>query len=208
MALRVDRPAGGAGDEVVVFVARSRDEANAARAALEAAGIACPLPEAAVAALFDQGATSVPVRVASRDFSRAMDVIDARFPPPEPVDLPPEPEKRTIVLKDGAPDAPDDDDDDEPSPRELDEAAARAQGLRLEKTALKVGGIAIGGLLLPGLGAPFSALAVAAAVWCLRRAPMFPDSTSKIRTRAGLALALAVAGLAMSALAVAEMLRN
>src|SRR5687768_14505479 len=150
MAIRVDRPA-GSGDDVVVFVARSLDEARAARDALVGAGIGCLMPDAALEAVFARPGATVQVRVASRDFSRGMDVIDARFPPPEPVDLPPPEPPKVIKLTDAPRDSDDgeDDGDDEVDVRALDEAAARAQGARLEKTALKVAGIAIGGVLLP-----------------------------------------------------------
>lgn len=189
--MKVDRPAGGTGDDVVAFVARSLDEARAARDALVAAGIRCEMPDAALEAMFASGTTSVPVRVSSRDLVRALDVIDARFPPApepdEPVDLPPPPPPSAAApaREEEAGDGPSADAAEE---SRLDEAARRSQGARLERTSLKVAVIACASVLLPGAGALFGLFAVLAAAWCLARARDLPDASPKVRRRAGVGL--------------------
>jgi hypothetical protein len=194
MAMKVDRPAGGTGDDVVAFVARSLDEARAARDALVAAGIRCEMPDAALEAMFASGTTSVPVRVSSRDIVRALDVIDAHFPPPpepdEPVDLPPpSPPPAPATAREEAGDASSADAEEE---SRLDEAARRSQGARLERTALKVATIACVSVLLPGAGALFGLFAAVAAAWCLARTRDLPGASPKVRRRAGLGLVVGV----------------
>jgi hypothetical protein len=180
MALRVDRPAGAAGDDLVVFVAHTIEEARAARDALAAAGIPCGLSDEAIAAAFDGGGP-LSIRVAPANLTRALDVIDARFPPPE-VELPP------LPVAPPAADAPARSDDEEAAA--LDRAAERSKGPRLEKTAAKTLGIALLSLLLPMAGAIFAVIAVVGAVWCFRR------GEGKARTLAAVA---AVVGLASAA---------
>lgn len=195
MPIKVDRPAGGAGDDVVVFVARSLDDARAARDALHAAGVPCEMPDAGLEALFAAGVASVPVRVASRDVVKALDVIDARFPPPdEPLDLPADPP----VQAPGAALADDVAPETEPGevPTEvIDQAVRRTRGARLEKTAMKVAVIACASALLPGLGLPFSAVAVLGGVWCLSRAAAFPEHAARVRRRGAVGLGVGVAAL-------------
>ncbi len=200
MAIKVDRPAGGTGDDVVVFVARSLDDARAARDALHAAGIPCEMPDAGLEALFAAGVASVPVRVASRDVVKALDVIDARFPPPdEPIDLPP-PVAESAAAGETAsgPSEPAVEPGDLPA-EVIDEAVRRTRGLRLEKTAMKVAVIACASALLPGLGLPFSAVGVLGALWCLSRAGAFPDHAGAVKRRAGVGLGVGVAALIWNA---------
>lgn len=198
MAMKVDRPAGGTGDDVVAFVARSLDEARAARDALVGAGIACEMPDAALEAMFASGTTSVPVRVSSRDIVRALDVIDARFPPPEEVDEPPPPPAPVAARPSGAAEPEPDPDRalaPEPEDARLDEVARKSHGGRLERTSLKVAAIALGSVLIPGAGAVFALFAVVGAGWCLSRARLFPDAAPRVRRRAGVALAVGLVSL-------------
>lgn len=200
MAIKVDRPAGGTGDDVVVFVARSLDDARAARDALHAAGVPCEMPDAGLEALFAAGTASVPVRVASRHVVKALDVIDARFPPPdEPIDLP-EPAPTTPPASAPA-DASTDASTDggggevEVSDEVLDAAVQRTRGVRLEKTAMKVAVIACASALLPGAGLPFSLVGVLGGLWCLSRAGAFPEHAGCVRRRAGVGAGVGLAAL-------------
>ncbi len=198
MAIKVDRPAGGTGDDVVVFVARSLDDARAARDALLAAEIPCEMPDAGLEALFASGAASVPVRVASRHVVKALDVIDARFPPPdEPVDLPPPPAAPAATP--GAAEGAGPADPADLPPEVLDEAVRRSRGQRLEKTAMKVAVIACASVLLPGLGLPFSLVALVGGAWCLSRAAAFPEQAGRVKARAGVGLAVGLAAMALHA---------
>lgn len=200
MAIKVDRPAGGAGDDVVVFVARSLDDARAARDALHAAGVPCEMPDAGLEALFAAGAASVPVRVASRDVVKALDVIDARFPPPdEPIDLPSDPPSAGAPSAASPADAASEVEPGEVPTEVIDEAVRRARGARLEKTAMKVAVIACASALLPGLGLPFSAVAVLGGLWCLSRSAAFPDHAARVRRRAGVGVGVGVAALVWNA---------
>lgn len=192
MAIKVDRPAGGAGDDVVVFVARSLDDARAARDALVAAGIPCDMPDEALEALFSAGAASVPVRVASRHVVEALDVIDERFPPrDEPIDLPAPAPAAPPAGEAAAPDDPAG--EVEVSDEVIDAAVRRTRGVRLEKTAMKVAVIAFASGLLPGLGLPFSLVAVLGGLWCLSRAGAFPDHAGRVRRRAGVGVGVGMA---------------
>jgi hypothetical protein len=206
MPLRVDRPADGAGDELVVFVARSLDEARAAREALAGAGVACAMPDAALEALFAQGAASVPVRVAPRDLGRAIDAIEARFPS-APVGSPlEEPAEANGLVGAG-------DDEARPDPRldgvsqdaaldevALDAAARRGQGAKLQRAASKVAAIAFASLLAPGVGALFGGFAAVGAAWCLRRSGRHPEVAAAVRRRAGVALAVGLASVVVNLL--------
>ncbi|MCO5167462.1 MAG: hypothetical protein M9894_14035 [Planctomycetes bacterium] len=192
MAIKVDRPAGGAGDDVVVFVARRLEEARAARDALTAAGVAIELPDAALEALFEGGAASVPVRVRSRDVVRALEVVDAAFPraeEPEDDDEPPPPPP--LAEEEQAPAEPDD--------AALDAAARRRQDGRIERTAFKVLVIACGSALLPPAGLPFALVAVIGGAWLLLR----PDAP---RGRAAAGLAIGAASLGWNAFVAASLL--
>lgn len=197
MAIKVDRPAGGAGDDVVVFVARRLEEARAARDALLAAGVAVDMPDEALVALFEGGAASVPVRVRSRDVVRALEVVDAALPrpdepePDEPVDEPPPAPVAQAV--DDAPPEPDD--------ATLDAAADRRQGDRLGRTAFKVLVIACGSALLPPAGLPFALVAVVGGVWLLLRS----DGAS-VRGRAAAGLAIGAGSLGWNAFVAASLL--
>lgn len=197
MAIKVDRPAGGAGDDVVVFVARRLEEARAARDALLAAGVAVDMPDEALVALFEGGAASVPVRVRSRDVVRALEVVDAALPrpdepePDEPVDEPPPAPVAQAV--DDAPPEPDD--------AALDAAADRRHGDRLGRTAFKVLVIACGSALLPPAGLPFALVAVVGGVWLLLRS----DGAS-VRGRAAAGLAIGAGSLGWNAFVAASLL--
>lgn len=197
MAIKVDRPAGGAGDDVVVFVARRLEEARAARDALLAAGVAVDMPDEALVALFEGGAASVPVRVRSRDVVRALEVVDAALPrpdepePDEPVDEPP-----PAPVAQAADDAP-----PEPDDAALDAAADRRQGDRLGRTAFKVLVIACGSALLPPAGLPFALVAVVGGVWLLLRS----DGAS-VRGRAAAGLAIGAGSLGWNAFVAASLL--
>lgn len=187
MAMKVDRPAGGAGDDVVVFVAHSLEDARAARDALHEGGVPCEMPDVGLEALFAAGTTSVPVRVSSQHVVKALDVIGARFPPAdEPLDLPAlEP---TAPVPPTAADAADAADDLTVSPGVVEGAVRRTHGERLQRTALKVAVIACASALLPGVGLPFSLVAVLGGSWCLWRAGTFPEQAPSVRRRAGVGL--------------------
>jgi hypothetical protein len=198
MALRVDRPSGGSGDDVVVSVARSPADARKVRDALVAGGVGLELPDAAIDGLFATGAASLPIKVPSRDVVKGLEVVDALFPREELV-LPPLP----AAPAPAAP--PDDDADDEDEGGENVRAAAeKGRARKLATTAGKTAAIAGGSLLVPGQGLLFALCALAGAAWCLARAREVadPEVAASVRRRARVALLLGAASVLASAVAI------
>lgn len=195
MALRVDRPAGGTGDDVVVFVARSPADARKARDGLVAAGVPLELPDAAIDGLFATGAASLPIKVAARHVVKGLEVVDELFPREELV-LPPTPAKRDA--DDGEADR------DDEGGEGVQAATERGQARRLATTAAKVAAIAAGSLLLPGPGLLFALVALAGAAWCLSRSREVTDAAvaASVRRRATVALVLGACSLVASAVAI------
>lgn len=228
MGLKIDKPLSGGNDELVVYVAHDLAAAKKAREALLQAGCLVSVPEAALVALFEQGAKTVPIKVPARELSKAMDAIEAAFPPPE------------VVLPGGAPAGapsiapgwsataapaapspaaqakpadPDDDprwNDDRstfgaplkpPSP-EVEQAADEKA---LEKETAQAAMLAGASLLLLGPGLPFAMYAVANSLSCYRRSVLVTNAElqGRIRRRAlvgiGLGVASSVGSLAVGA---------
>lgn len=220
MGLKIDKPLSGGNDELVVYVAHDLAAAKRAREALLAAGCLVSVPEAALVALFEQGAKTVPIKVPARELSKAMDAIEAAFPPPEVV-LPGASPSAGPAIAPGwsaaaapaAPAAPassslakaDPDDDPRwnddrstfgaplkpPSP-EVEQAADEKA---LEKETAQAAMLAGASLLLLGPGLPFAMYAVANSLSCYRRSVLVTNKElqGKIRRRALVGIGLGVA---------------
>jgi len=198
MAVKQDRPIDPNEEGVVVYVAKSKEEIDKARAALDEAGVPVNLPEAAIEALFAAGRTSLPIRVAAQDFRKAQDVIDELFPPPV-LDLPPLPGTEPAKPASsgggsqgsgagGAPSAGGEAGSIEtyrPQP-----SAGPATTRKLEGSATKLMFIALVSFILPGIGLLSGIFAAYSAHWCLDQLPY--ESTSA-RSRAKAALGLGIA---------------
>lgn len=229
MGLKIDKPLSGGNDELVVYVAHDLAAAKKAREALLAAGCGVSVPEAALVALFEQGAATVPIKVPARELSKALDAIEAAFPPPEAVVLPgsapaaspsiapgwsataapapPAPGNSSLVKGD-----PDDDpkwNDDRstfgaplkpPSP-EVEQAADEKA---LEKETAQAAMLAGASLLLLGPGLPFAVYAVVRSVSCYRRAVLATNAElqARVRRRALVGIGLGIAS-SLGSLAVA-----
>lgn len=225
MALKIDKPLSGGNDELVVYVAHDLAAAKKAREALLQAGCLVSVPEAALVALFEQGAATVPIKVPARELSKALDAIEAAFPPPEAIVLPgaapaiapgwsavpaaasTPPAKSALVESD-----PDDDpkwNDDRstfgaplkpPSP-EVEQAADEKA---LEKETAQAAMLAGASLLLLGPGLPFAMYAVANSLSCYRRSVLVKNAElqAKVRRRALIGISLGIAS-SLGSLAVA-----
>jgi hypothetical protein len=223
MALKIDKPLSGGNDELVVYVAHDLAAAKKAREALLQAGCLVSVPEAALVALFEQGAATVPIKVPARELSKALDAIEAAFPPPEAVVLPgaapapaiapgwsavpAAPAKPSLVTSD-----PDDDpkwNDDRstfgaplkpPSP-EVEQAADEKA---LEKETAQAAMLAGASLLLLGPGLPFAMYAVANSLSCYRRSVLVKNAElqARVRRRALIGISLGIAS-SVGSLAVA-----
>lgn len=203
MAIKQDRPADHGDDGVVVYVAKSVDEVNQARASLQEAGVPVDLPPAAIEALFAAGRSSLPIRVAAMDFRKAQDVIDEIFPPPL-LELPPLPGQSEAKGKGGskgkAKQAPGPS-GAQGSAEEDSEGEGRVDAYRpepsnregsvrkLEGSATKLLFIALASLVLPGLGVLTGIFAAFSSWWCLDRLP-FESGSARARAKAAFGLAL------------------
>lgn len=228
MALKIDKPLSGGNDELVVYVAHDLAAARKAREALLAAGCGVSVPEAALVALFEQGAATVPIKVPARELSQALDAIEAAFPPPDAV-LPGAAPAAGPAIASGwsaaapaaapapaaTPAKPVDPDDDPrwnddrstfgaplkpPSP-EVEQAADEKA---LEKETAQAAMLAGASLLLLGPGFPFAIYAVANSVNCWRRSALVTNKElqARIRRRAVVGIWLGVAS-TLGSLAVA-----
>ncbi|MGE0707046.1 MAG: hypothetical protein AB7N76_02355 [Planctomycetota bacterium] len=186
MGIKQDRQIDFNDDGIVVYVAKSKEEVDQARAALHAAGVMVELPEAAVEALFAAGRESLPIRVPAMSFRKAQDVIDELFPPPV-IDLP----------------------DDDPPPGADAPAAGGEGGAELSgyqpqaasspkgavnprqvaESANKVVFVALASFLLVGPGLLIGLFALIAAWWCLDNLPKDSSAREKAKIALGLALA-------------------
>ncbi len=203
MAIKVDRPVDFGGDGIVVYVAKSIEEVNKARAGLGEAGVPVELPEAAIEAMWAAGRTSLPIRVTPDAYKAALDVIDELFPPPELV-LPGDPE-------------PGDESGDEsgsPSGPTLDLGPAAEGGSgpagpamsnvqaepsgparkqadlgKLKFSLLKLIFIAATSLVLPGLGIALAFFALWGSYWVWRKLDTVNEGASAL-TRAKFAMGL------------------
>ncbi len=174
MAIKVDRPADYGADGVVVYVAKSIEEVDKAREGFAAAEISVALPQAAIEAMFAAGKSSVPIRVASIDYKRALDVVDELFPPPELILPGDEPEEES------APKLPGDDGSEQDGPArsgpelarvQYDAAAPKKKGPTAEKlqgSLVKLIFITLVSLIMPGLGFVLAGFALYSAWWCFR----------------------------------------
>lgn len=198
MGIKQDRPIDPNEEGVVVYVAKSKEEIDKARAALGEAGVPVNLPEAAIEALFAAGRSSLPIRVAAQDFRKAQDVIDELFPPPV-IDLPPlpgtEPAKPAggggggggAAAPSGGGGGGASLDTFRPEP-----SAGPATTRKLEASATKLMFIALASFVVPIVGLFTGMFASYSAHWCLDQLPY--DSVSA-RTRAKSALGLGIAAI-------------
>lgn len=199
MGVKQDRPIDPNEEGVVVYVAKSKEEIDKARAALDEAGVPVNLPEAAIEALFAAGRSSLPIRVAAQDFRQAQDVIDELFPPPV-LDLPPLPGSEPPSPSGGggggggAPagggggasgggGAALDTYRPEPS-------AGPATTRKLEGSATKVMFIALASFVVPGIGILTGIFASFSAHWCLDQLP-YESTSARGRAKAALGLGIA-----------------
>lgn len=220
MGLKIDKPLSGGNDELVVYVAHDLAAAKKAREALLKAGCLVSVPEAALVALFEQGAKTVPIKVPARELSKAMDAIEVAFPPPELVlpgaaaaapaiapgwsasanaPVPVAPAAPVAQAKRDPDDDPKYDDDRStfgaplkpPSP-EVEQAADEKA---LEKETAQAAMLAGASLLLLGPGLPFAMYAVANSLSCYRRSVLVTNKElqGKIRRRALVGIGLGVA---------------
>jgi hypothetical protein len=175
MGIKVDRPMDDFADGIVVYMAKSVDEVNKARAGFEAAEIPVLLPEAAVEALFAAGKESLPIRVRVDDYKRAVDVIDELFPPPELI-LPPLEEE--VPADAPIREAAQTEDAGREGPHLEGVAAASAHTPRegkkapklakLKTSLLKLMFIAAISIFLPGIGLLAAGFALYGSIWALR----------------------------------------
>lgn len=199
MGVKQDRPIDPNEEGVVVYVAKSKEEIDKARAALDEAGVPVNLPEAAIEALFAAGRSSLPIRVAAQDFRQAQDVIDELFPPPV-LDLPPLPGTEPTSPSggsggsSGAPAAGGGGasggggaalDTYRPEP-----SAGPATTRKLEGSATKVMFIALASFVVPGIGILTGIFASFSAHWCLDQLP-YESTSARGRAKAALGLGIA-----------------
>jgi hypothetical protein len=200
MGVKQDRPIDPNEEGVVVYVAKSKEEIDKARAALDEAGVPVNLPEAAIEALFAAGRSSLPIRVAAQDFRKAQDVIDELFPPPV-LDLPPlpgtePPAKSGGGASSGGGSAPAGGggsgagggaalDTYRPEP-----SAGPATTRKLEASATKVMFIALASFVVPGIGILTGIFASFSAHWCLDQLP-YESTSARGRAKAALGLGIA-----------------
>ena len=135
-----------ASEGVVVLMARSRDEARAARDALVEAGIPVALSDAAIEEAFASGKRSLAVRVGAGQFEAAMALVDAKFP-----------RDRGGPTVAPAPDAEVEAEPEDPEERERARKEARLRRKLLWR-GLKVLFINAFSLFLPGAGVVFAGL--------------------------------------------------
>jgi hypothetical protein len=202
MAIKVDRPVDFGGDGIVVYVAKSIEEVNKARAGLGEAGVPVELPEAAIEAMWAAGRTSLPIRVTPDVYKAALDVIDELFPPPELV-LPGDPEPGDEP-EGGAPSGP---------ALDLGPAAERESGPlagpavsnvqteasgparkqadlgKLKFSLLKLIFIAATSLVLPGLGIALAIFCLWGSFWVWRKLDTVNDGATAL-TRAKFTMGL------------------
>lgn len=199
MAIKVDRPVDFGGDGIVVYVAKSIEEVDKARAGLVEAGIPVELPEAAIEAMWAAGRTSLPVRVTPDVYKAALDVIDELFPPPElvlpgdpePGDEPSSPSGPTLDLGPAAEGG-----SGGPAGPALSNVQAEPKGPRkqadlgkLRFSLLKLIFIAATSLVLPGLGIALAIFALWGSYWVWRKLDTVNDGASALG-RAKLAMGL------------------
>lgn len=208
MAIKVDRPGGGAGDDAVVFVARSLDEARRVRAALDEAGVPVDLPDPALELMFQAEGARVPVRVASRYVGKALITVGRLFPPddddddddrdepPPPVAAAPSPSPPSAPPLEEAAAGPGADELDAGAGERVAAHRRRAQEDRVAASALKVLFISAASLLLPGIGLPFALFALFAAGRGLGSLP----AGTRGRGRLQVALAIGLAAIVWQAL--------
>ncbi len=212
MGLKIDKPLSGGNDELVVYVAHDLAAARKAREALLQAGCLVSVPEAALVTLFEQGAKTVPIKVPARELSKALDAIEAAFPPPEVV-LPggaPAPSPAIASAASGPalapgwsataapapppPAKPADPDDDPkwnddrstfgaPMRPPSPEVEQAADEKALEKETAQAAMLAGASLLLLGPGLPFAVYAVVRSVSCYRRAVLVTNQELQAKVR-------------------------
>lgn len=197
MGIKQDRPVDYGDDGIVVYVAKSLDDVNKARAALQEEGVDILLPEAAVEALFAAGRESLPIRVHGLEFKKAQGIIDKVFPPPV-IDLPPLPDeeeeeeqpgkakkkKKAQIIGDGEEGGL-----DAYSP-DLKATKGGQNPKKVAEAVNKTVFIALASLLLPVVGIVIAAFAAYSAWWCMDRLP----ETSSAREKAKIALGLSIGG--------------
>jgi hypothetical protein len=182
MAIKREAPGGGDG-RVLVFKARTPDEARKARVALIGAGVEPEYPEEAIDAFFSRPDAMLPVRVLFKDAAKGIKAIDEAFPKPKPEaapkpeEVPVKPEERTAFTP-----------DKETAKPEVAWPEGREPPASLEKWSGRAVAMVLLSLMLPGIGAIPSIFGAAIGRSIVKEIDSRPDEHLRGRSQAVFAM--------------------
>jgi hypothetical protein len=178
MAIKTEAPGGGDG-RVLVFKARTPDEARKARTALIAAGVQPEYPDEAIDPFFSKPGALLPVRVMFKDAAKGIKAIDEAFPKPKadaapkPEEAPVKPEERTAFVP-----------EKEPAKPEQAWPEGREPPASLEKWSGRAVAMVLLSLMLPGVGAVPSIFGAAIGRSIVKEIDSRPDEHIRGRAQA------------------------